>query len=75
MAPSHTPRDVLRRAELRVLRAAAGCITAEGWAFEWQDKKPIAHFPDSLHRLEGALANLRSVRKFQSKQRSKRRGK
>lgn len=67
--------SVLRRAELRVLRAAAGCVNAEGWSFDWKDKMPVAYFPDSLRRLENALANLRSVRRHQAKLRRKRRGK
>jgi hypothetical protein len=64
--------DLLRRAELRVLRAAAGCVNANGCAFSYMDGgKPVAYFPGSLHRLESALANLRSVRRHQAKQRRK----
>ena len=71
-----TDSAVLRRAELRVLRAAAGCVNAEGWSFEWQQEGKVAaaHFPESLRRLENALANLRSVRAHQAKQRRKPRG-
>ena len=62
MKPSQS--STLQRAERRVLRAAAGCVTAEGWSFEYRNGGlPVAHFPDSLRRLESALANLRSVRR------------
>lgn len=67
--------EVLRRAEQRVLRAAAGCVTAEGSAFGWYARLPVVHFPDSIRRLESAIANLRSVRRFQSNKRRKARGK
>jgi hypothetical protein len=69
---SGIPRDVLRRAERRVLRAAAGCVNKRGWSFEYQHGGlPVARSADALRRLELAIANLRSVRKHQAKQRRK----
>lgn len=53
----------IAKAEKSVVRAAMGCVSAQGWAMESRGLATVVLFPRALVRLEIAVMRLRAARK------------
>lgn len=68
--PRDTPRDSsVEDAEREVIKCAMGIVNVKGWSFGLQGdgNVPVVTFPDSMRRLERAIAKLKDARKAAQK--------